>query len=123
MFYAACSVTTVPLHDIDNAVISGYGSRPPDLEDVHAALLRAAGIKGWSIEDIAPGHAIGRILVRGRHQVTIDITYTSESISMTHIDSTNMDYKVRDDGKYIHLHYNSWIYELLRSLRRELSQL
>ena len=123
LFCTACSVTTVPLHDIHNAIISGYGSKPPTLHDVHAALLRAAAIKGWSIEDIAPGHAIGRIVVRGKHHVAIDISYTSETISMTYIDSSNMDYERRDDGKYIHLHYNSWVSELLRTLRKELSQL
>ena len=123
MFCAACSVTTVPLRDINHAVISGFGSRPLTLEDVHGALLGAAEIKGWSIEDVSPGHAIGRIVVRGKHRVTIDISYTTETISMTYIDSTNMDYEARDDGKYIHLHYNSWVSELLRTLRKELSQL
>jgi len=123
VFCIACSITTVQLRNIDNAVISGFSSRPQTLADVHDALIRAASIKGWIIEDIEPGHAIGRIVVRGKHHVTIDITYSSETISMTYVDSRNMDYKVRDDGKYIHLNYNKWIYELLRTLRRELAQL
>jgi len=123
MFCAACSVTTLQLRDIDNAVISGFGSSSQTLTDVHDALIRAAGIKGWVIEDIEPGHAIGKIVVGGKHHVTIDITYSSKTISMTYLDSSNMGYEVRDDGKYIHFNYNKWIYELLRALRKELTQL
>jgi hypothetical protein len=110
MFCAACSIATVRLRDIDNGIVSGFGSRSQTLADVHDALIRAAGIRGWVIDDIEPGHAIGRIVVRGKHHVTIDITYSSETMSMTYVDSSNMDYEVRADGRYIHVHYNKWIY-------------
>lgn len=122
MLIVACSVTTVRLRDIDNAVISGFSGKPQSLTDVHDALIRAAAIKGWIIEDIKPGEAIGKIVVRGKHHVTIKITYSSEAISMTYMDSSNMDYQVRDDGAYIHLNYKKWVYELLRALRNELAQ-
>ena len=120
---AACSVTTVPLRNIDNANISGYGSKKPTLEEVQAALSRAAEIRGWTIEDISPGHAIGRILVRGKHSVTIDITYTTETMSMTYVDSSNMDFRSDSDGEVIHLKYNAWINNLLSTLRKQLAQM
>jgi hypothetical protein len=123
VFFTACSVTSVKLRDIDNAVISGFGSKPQTLNDVRDALIRAAAIKGWGIEDLELGQAIGRIVVRGKHHVTVNITYSNEKISMIYADSVNMGYQVRDDGKYIHLNYNKWIYELLRTMRKELAQL
>ncbi len=61
--------------------------------------------------------------MRGKHHVTIDITYSIKAISMTYMDSRNMDYEVRENEKFIHLHYNKWISDLLRTLRRELAQL
>ena len=64
----------------------------------------------------APGHIIGTLNIRD-HIAIVDITYNSDSYSITYKDSTNLNY----NGTNIHRNYNNWINNLDNAIKVQLS--
>jgi hypothetical protein len=116
--------SAVPIEDIKNATLIGPPGKTLSLEDVQTALYRAGLTKGWTIQNTAPGQASGTLVVRNKHTVKVDITYTDKSLSITYKSSENMKYEVNDSGQpLIHPYYNKWIHELMRVVNLELAKL
>jgi len=73
-----------------------------------AAIQRGGAERGWVIEPVGPGEALGRLRVRGRHLAVVTIVYDRSRLSIYYKDSENLLY----DGARIHRNYNRWVRNL-----------
>jgi len=122
MVGAAHARNPVPLVNLENQAIAAASGKPLTLDDIKKALHQAGVIRGWTIEDVVPGKAVGTLMVRNKYTTRVDITYTETTISFKYKDSVNLDYGSAEDGKpVIHPSYMKWVNNLLHDLRLELS--
>ena len=80
------------------------------------AIIRAGSSLGWTMQKDAPGHIIGTLNIR-THIAIVDITYNSDSYSITYKDSTNLDY----NGTTIHRSYNTWVNNLNNAIKVQMN--
>jgi hypothetical protein len=118
--YARLPVPLVNVIDADLPVASG---KARSVNDVGAAVQRAADRKGWTIEIVSPGVMVGTLVVHGKHTIKADITFSERTLSIKYKDSVNMHYGTDSDGKpIIHPFYMHWVDHLLQAVRLELTQ-
>lgn len=123
-FGAAHARNPVTLVDIENEPIAAGSGKSLTLEEVGSALRQAGRIQGWSIDVVAPGTAMGTLVVRNKHTIKVDIRFTDKALSIKYKDSINMKYGTNSDGQpVIHPYYMTWIQNLLQDLRIELGRL
>lgn len=95
------------VYEVHDAAILPSAGQELTLDQVQAAITRAARDRSWQVGIISDGHIEASILVRARHFVKVDINFTTTSYSITRNDSRAMLYKL-SDGK-IHRNYNKWV--------------
>ena len=114
---------TVPIQNINDASYgtAGYSTTTPlTLDQYEQAIIRAGSTRGWVFERVGPGHLVATNVVRGKHTAVVDITFNTESFSITYKDSNNLKY---DSAKQeIHPNYNSWVDLLKVDIQTELQQ-
>ena len=114
---------TVPLINLENQAISASSGKPLSLADVARALRQAAPLRGWTIEEIGPGKALATLVVRNKHTIKVDISYTESTISFIYRDSDNMKYSKNSEGNpVIHPFYLKWVQNLVTDVRVELGR-
>lgn len=120
LVFSACSRHTVPIVDYDNIAIMTKSEKALSLNDVKKALIIAAAEtkRNWQTTDVSPGHAKATLVVRGKHTIVIDITYSESKIAVKYSDSTNMKYSA--ESKEIHPSYNTWVGEYAKAIERTL---
>ena len=104
-----------PIYNVSNAPITTSSGTPTESQTIKA-IIRAGSSLGWVMRKEAPGHIIGTLNIRD-HIAIVDITYNSDSYSITYKDSTNLDY----NGTNIHRNYNNWINNLDNAIKVQLS--
>ncbi len=91
-------------------------------DDIRKAIIAAAKERDW-IPVVNPQNRdssiIASILVRGRHYVEVDITFSRTSYSITYRNSREMKYN--PEKQTIHRKYNQWVNLLSNSIQTELS--
>lgn len=102
-------------------------------KDIAAAIVRAGALTGWVIRPVQPGLMDGRLEVRGKHHVVVEIAYTQQEYAIRYKDSAGMEYQANSDikgrngkayeGSSIHPNYNKWVATLDRNIRLELARL
>ncbi len=121
---AVAGCDTVPIYNPTNvafAPVAATPSSPLTLEDYKNAIIRAGAERGWSFEDVGPGHLVGTVAVRGKHFATVDVLYNTQDFTINYKDSRNLDY---DPGKnQIHKNYNSWVTNLQKDIQAEVVRL
>lgn len=114
----------VPIVNLENQTIAAGSGKTLTLDDVRRALRQAASVRSWTVEDTAPGQALATLMVRGKHTIKVDVTYTDKTISFKYRDSVNMKYGKNEEGKpVIHPFYMKWVDNLMADLRVELARL
>ncbi len=74
--------------------------------------------RGWTHKTKKPGHWVGRLVVRNKHTLWVDINYGTRSFDIDYKDSDNLNYKVKDDGtRYLHPNAVSWMNNLRNDIR------
>ena len=99
------------------------------MEDYKNAILRGGknayiwGEQGvrWAFEEEDPGHLVGKLVVRSKHFVNVDVRFDKKSFSITHKSSQNMNYN--RDRNEIHPKYNRWIKDLEAAIQTEITRL
>jgi hypothetical protein len=109
LMFSGC--TSKPIYNFSNTPITASGGAPTDSQMVKA-IIRAGSSLGWTMQKDAPGHIIGTLNIR-EHIAIVDITYNSDSYSITYKDSTNLDY----NGTRIHRNYNTWVNNLNNAIK------
>jgi hypothetical protein len=108
---AVLGCRTAPVRDVSATVPAGL-----TLEQVHAAIARAAASRKWVVGDEGPGKLAATLDVRGKHSATVEIAFDESRYAITYRDSHNLRY----DGGEIHRNYNGWVMKLDRSIQQEL---
>lgn len=88
-------------------------------EEIQQAILKAAAERGWTVRRATPGLVQADITVRNTFFAAVDIHYSLSNFRIDYRDSRNLDY---NDGK-IHRNYNRWVYNLDKSIMRELQRI
>lgn len=90
---------------------------PYTQQQVQQAILKAIADRGWTARSVNPSVIQADITVRNTFFAAVDIHYSASQFRIAYRDSRELGYK---DGK-IHRNYNRWVYNLDRSIVRELN--
>jgi len=113
---AACQ--PIAIYNVADAPVTTTSGKAPSAAQVRAAIITAGTSLGWSIKEAGPGKLEGTLHLRD-HVAVVDIPYSTARYSITYRSSENL---MAGDGK-IHKNYNSWVQNLDRAIRTELSRL
>ncbi|WP_248918326.1 hypothetical protein [Pseudomonas entomophila] len=109
---AGCTSKAV-LNPTEQLTASHAYSQP----QVQQAILKAIAERGWTARNVGPNLIQADITVRNTFFAAVDIHYSPSQFRIAYRDSRELGYK---DGK-IHRNYNRWVYNLDRSIVRELN--
>lgn len=118
MVIAAVGCTTQPIYNVAGAPVMTASGKTASMADVQMAIVRAGMQLGWQITPAKPGQMTGRLALR-THEAVVDINYDAKQYSINYRDSVDLNAK---DGQ-IHKNYNSWIQNLDKGIRAQLSLL
>ncbi len=107
----------MPVYNVSDAPVSASKANP-SLDEVGKAIQSAGAALGWQMRLTKPGHIIGTLTAR-THTAVVDVNYNVKSYSIQYKDSTDLKY----DGQSIHPQYNTWIQNLDKRIRAQLSTL
>jgi len=103
-----------PVYNVSDSPIYTYGDTQPSIKQVEKAIVTAATSLGWSVKRVGEGKLVAVLNVR-THRAVADITFNTETFSITYKDSENLKY----DGTTIHSNYNGWIQRLENTIRSQ----
>ena len=112
----------VPVVNYDNVAFTTGTGKKPASADVQRAIVRAANQLQWAVTSVDDNTMVASINVRGKHTVTVDISWTAETYSIRYKSSVNMNFS-EQPAPVIHPSYNKWIDNLRVGIQKELSQL
>jgi hypothetical protein len=115
----------VPIVDRPNVpVVTGSG-KPISHEALNRAIMNGggAGARKWDVVPAAGGKSLRATYKVRSHTVVVDIVPGSDSYSVKYAESINMKYGVDNGTPVIHPFYNTWVDELIESIRVELRKL
>lgn len=114
---ASCGGKVAPLVDIEDAPLKA--SSTASLDTIAQAIERAGTRRGWQMTAKSPGAMSGKIMVRGKHTVIVDVIYDTETVSILYGGSINMNYSEKNGVRRIHPSYLKWIEFLKKDIQRE----
>ena len=113
MVVAGC--TSRPIVNVTDQPVVAMAGAQLTADQVRDSIVKAGVGLGWVMTPVSPGLISGRLALRD-HVAIAEIRYSAATYSITHKDSTNLNYR---DGQ-IHKNYNSWIENLDRDIRANL---
>ena len=116
---AGCA-RTAPLVNLQDQAVTPTMAKSLPASEVRKAIITAGTSLGWSIKDAGPGKLEGTIHVR-THTAVVDIPYSAKKYSIIYKSSDGL--QASGDGTAIHSNYNSWVQNLDRAIRTEISRL
>ncbi|HWT54915.1 MAG TPA: hypothetical protein VN066_08900 [Rhodocyclaceae bacterium] len=114
---------SVPVINIENALITTSSGKTPTLAQVKQSIVAAGAAQGWQLSETADGKLLASLTVRGKHFMTIEIPYTTAQYSLLYKSSVNLNYEVLEGVPVIHPNYNKWVQTFGNNIRVELSKL
>ena len=115
---AAVGCTSQPIYNVTDAPVTASSGKALSMSDVQTAIIRAGVPLGWQISQDKPGKLTGRLTLRS-HAAVVDIEHNTKTYSIKYRESTDLNEK---DGT-IHRNYNSWVQNLDRAIRSQLTLL
>lgn len=88
-------------------------------EEIQQSILKAVAERGWTARNVLPGLVQADITVRNTFYAAVDIRYSLSNFRIDYRDSRGLGY---NNGK-IHRNYNRWVYNLDKSIMRELQRI
>ena len=107
---------TSPIRDLDARPIPP-GATPTQISK---AIQGAGNGLGWAMQETRPGMIVGTIYLRD-HMAKVEIPFSTSSYGIRYSASTNL--KFNEEKRTIHSNYNSWIANLDKQIRANLSML
>ncbi|MDR3220779.1 MAG: hypothetical protein LBU46_02045 [Candidatus Accumulibacter sp.] len=87
---------------------------------VHDAVVKAAIGRGWRILGNTPKALRLHLNVRNKHQLTVEVKINGSNVSVSYIDSVNLNYAKDGEGRQsIHPSYRKWVSVLLKDASNE----
>lgn len=115
---ATIGCTTVPIMNVNDAVVASPAGKSLNKEQVRAAIVRAGVALGWQMKDESPNLLVGTLQLR-THTAVIEIPYSTTQYSIKYRSSVNLEEK----GGTIHKNYNGWVQNLTKGINSQLSLL
>ncbi|MFT3806168.1 hypothetical protein [Arenimonas sp.] len=88
----------------------------PSLQQVRDAIATAGAARGWRMVSEDAGSMNLYLNVRGKHEVTVKVTYDQKGFQVFYVSSVNMDHRMRGSLDYIHPKYNMWVNTLIQDV-------
>lgn len=117
VLFAGCAGTQ-PIQNVENSPIILPPGKTANMQQITTAIMRAGTRLGWQMLPGSPGKVSGRLDLRS-HTALVDVEHDTKTYSIKYRDSTNLNAK---DGQ-IHKNYNSWVQNLDKAIRAELTAL
>lgn len=118
---------SVPIKDIENQTLTRENGRALTTSQVRQAIIAAARSDRkqiWDLREEREGYFVGKLVVRGRHTIVVDIFYNATRLDIKYRDSINMKFEKEDEGRSeIHPNYNVWVDDLLQAILFEIQKL
>ena len=89
------------------------------LAEIEPAIIQAAERRRWKIEKLGPGRLKGKLNSRNRFDLTVEITFTTTTVSIRYLDSRQLEF----NGSDIHWKANKWMRDLRTSIIRRTAKL
>ena len=118
----ALARSPVPIVDFKDQAIVMVGGKTPTDAQVRDAIIRASAALGWSLAPDGDGKFIATLVVRNKHTVVAEVTYSPEKYSVVYKSSINMKYDVKNGVPVVHPFYNDWAKKLVDAIRAEISK-
>lgn len=112
-FVAGC--TSKPVMAPKELLVVGHSYSD---QEIQQAIVKGAAARGWTVRNVTPGLVQADITVRNTFFAAVDIRYSLSNFRIDYRDSRGLDY---NNGK-IHRNYNRWVYNLDKSIMRELQR-
>ena len=95
---------------------------PAGLDDraVAKAIRLGGAQRGWLVTRQDPGAMELTLNIR-THMAKLGVKYDPQSIQLSYLDSTNLDYEVKKDNRYIHRNYPKWVNNLVNDITVQLA--
>jgi hypothetical protein len=90
--------------------VSSFSSKPITAAALENAFKTCSSARGWRFTRVSSGKLIGKLSVRGKHYVEVEVEYSSKAYKISYRGSKNMRYNATDNT--IHKRYNSWVTNL-----------
>lgn len=88
-------------------------------DSVLKAIKMALVHRGWTITELKPGIVDSTLNLRD-HTARIEVDYSTTSVQIKYLDSTNLKYEVKNGTPYIHKNYLGWIENLTNDIQGNL---
>ena len=109
----------VPIFDFKDQAILTTGGRTMTNALVRDAVIRAANSLGWALAPDGEQKFVGTLVVRSKHTVVVDISYSPDRYSVVYKSSIDMKYDIKNGVPVIHPYYNDWAKKLVDAIRVE----
>ena len=91
-----------------------------DSKSVATAIRLGGAQRGWIVTRQDPGAMELTLNIR-THMAKVGVKYDTQSIQFTYLDSTNLDYEVKNGNRYIHRNYPKWVNNLRNDITVQLA--
>ena len=97
------------------------------LSEVKKGIDTGLFVREWTSSNAKTGYVQGKVVVRGKHTLVVDINYTESSFEIKYKSSDNLKHSINSSGvEKIHPNANSWMDNLnssiVAALKSECSQ-
>ena len=76
--------------------------------------------RGGVVSRQEPGYMEATLNIRA-HVARVGIKYDTQAIQINYLDSTNLDYEVKKDVRYIHANYLKWVANIVNDINVQLA--
>jgi len=91
-----------------------------DAKAVATSIRLGGAQRGWLVTRQDPGAMELTLNIR-THVAKLGVKYDTQSIQLTYLDSTNLDYEEKKGNRYIHRNYPKWVNNLVNDITMQLA--
>ena len=86
---------------------------------VERSIVVGVAQRGWIVTKQQPGYMEATLNIRS-HMARVGITYDVKAVQIKYLDSTNLDFEVKKDTRYIHGNYLKWVNNIVHDITVQL---
>ena len=116
----ALARASVPIENLPNNPVTVSSGKTLTPEQVKLAIQVAAIEKNWTLADKGDNGLLATLVVRNKHTIVVEITYSPTNFSLAYSSSINMNYSNDGGQGIIHPNYNRWTQDLRKAIQVEL---
>ena len=118
----AAARSPVPIVEFKDQVIPQKDGKAPTDAQVRDAVERAAKVLNWTVVPAGENRLLATLVVRNKHTIAVNLTWTPDKLSATYASSVNMKYEMTAKGPVIHPFYNDWVRTFVELILAEVAK-